>query len=76
MALTLAIAGSPVVLTTIVASACGTTITVSIVATVVVATAAVATRRLVIDILHLLSYLHEIVDGIHGCAVVVAGFFS
>ena len=72
MASTLAIAGSPVVLTTIVASACGTTITVSIVATGVVATAAVATQRLVVDTFHLLSYLHEIVDGIHGCAVVVA----
>ena len=72
LAATLAMAGSPVVLTTIVASACSSAITIPIVAIVVVATAVVATQRLVVDVLHLLTYLHEVVNGIHGGAVVVA----
>ena len=75
LAATLAIAGLPVVLTTIVTSACVLVIAILIVATVVVATAVVATRSvlwLVADMLHLLTNFHKIVDGVHGGAVVVA----
>ena len=72
LAATLAMARSPVVLITIVASACGLAITIPIVATVVVATTVVATRWLVVNVFHLLTYLHKVVDGVHGGAVVVA----